>query len=158
MNAVEAIAAARMAELRIAVAESSAGGLISAALTAVPGASAVFDRGLVAYSDSAKQVMLGVLPETLERVGAVSEEVAREMAEGMLRRADADIALAETGITGPGGSAYKPEGRCCFALARVGEHTVTGTMDFGPLGREGVRAAIRDHALWMLAEALQEGA
>jgi nicotinamide-nucleotide amidase len=156
VSAVDAIAAARIAVLRISVAESSAGGLISAALTAVPGASAVFDRGLVAYSDSAKQVMLGVLPETLERVGAVSEEVAREMADGMLRRSDADITVAETGITGPGGSQVKPEGRCCFALARVGEDTVTGTMDFGPLGRDKVREAIRDHALWMLAEALAE--
>lgn len=158
MSAHEVNAAAQAQALRIALAESSAGGLISAALLSVPGASASFDRGVIAYSNSAKEMMLGVTRTALAEHGAVSEVVAQEMAEGMLRRSEADIALAETGIIGPSGSDYKPIGRVCFALARVGEDTVTATMDFGNAGREQVRGMIRDHALWMLAEALRASA
>ena len=158
MSAHEVNAAAQAQALRIALAESSAGGLISAALLSVPGASASFDRGVIAYSNSAKEMMLGVTRTALAEHGAVSEVVAQEMAEGMLRRSEADIALAETGIIGPSGSDYKPIGRVCFALARVGEDTVTATMDFGNAGREQVRDMICDHALWMLAEALKASA
>ena len=158
MSAHEVNAAAQALALRIALAESSAGVLISAALLSVPGASASFDRGVIAYSNSAKEMMLGVTRTALAEHGAVSEVVAQEMAEGMLRRSEADIALAETGIIGPSGSDYKPIGRVCFALARVGEDTVTATMDFGSEGREQVRDMIRDHALWMLAEALKASA
>ncbi|TKA94224.1 CinA family protein, partial [Cereibacter changlensis] len=93
---------ARAAKARIATAESCTGGMISAALTDVAGSSDVFDRGFVTYSNAAKQAMLGVSPETLARVGAVSEEVAREMAEGALARSEATLAVAVTGIAGPG--------------------------------------------------------
>lgn len=145
---------ARAAKARIATAESCTGGMISAALTDVAGSSDVFDRGFVTYSNAAKQAMLGVSPETLARVGAVSEEVAREMAEGALARSEATLAVAVTGIAGPGGSEFKPEGRVCFGLARRGQPTRVETVEFGALGRAGVRQATVAHALRLLAEAL----
>ena len=98
--------------------------------------------------------MLGVHAATLEAHGAVSEEVAREMAEGALAHSEAGIAVSITGIAGPGGSGHKPEGRVCFGLARSGHPTRTETRDFGALGRAKVRAAARDRALELLAEAL----
>lgn len=145
---------ARAAKARIATAESCTGGMISAALTDVAGSSDVFDRGFVTYSNAAKQAMLGVSPETLARVGAVSEEVAREMAEGALARSEATLAVAVTGIAGPGGSEFKPEGRVCFGLARRGQPTRVETVEFGALGRAGVRQATVVHALRLLAEVL----
>ena len=95
-----------------------------AALTDVAGSSDVFDRGFVTYSNAAKTEMLGVRAETLDAHGAVSEPVAREMAEGALARSRADLAVAVTGIAGPGGSEHKPEGRVCFAVAadRADDH------------------------------------
>ncbi len=146
---------ARAAKARIATAESCTGGMISAALTDVAGSSDVFDRGFVTYSNAAKQAMLGVSPETLARVGAVSEEVAREMAEGALARSEATLVVAVTGIAGPGGSEFKPEGRVCFGLARRGQPTRVETVEFGALGRAGVRQATVAHALRLLAEALR---
>jgi nicotinamide-nucleotide amidase len=148
------LARARERGLRIATAESCTGGMIAAALTDVAGSSDVFDRGFVTYSNAAKTEMLGVSPDTLARVGAVSEEVAREMAEGALARSAAQIAVSVTGIAGPGGSDHKPEGRVCFGLARSGAPTRTETVDFGPLGRRGVRAATVAHALALCAAAL----
>ncbi len=155
--AAQIIAAARARGLRIATAESCTGGLISARLTEVAGASAVFDFGFVTYANRAKTQLLNVLPATLEAHGAVSEEVAREMAEGALRAARADLAVSVTGIAGPGGSEAKPEGRVCFALARRDAATLCETRDFGALGRAGVRAATADHALELLHAALSEG-
>ncbi len=131
--------------------------MISAALTDVAGSSDVFDRGFVTYSNAAKVAMLGVAPETLARVGAVSEEVAREMAEGALARSEATLAVAVTGIAGPGGSEFKPEGRVCFGLARRGGPTRVETVEFGPLGRAEVRRASVERALSLLATALAEG-
>ncbi|WP_414897635.1 CinA family protein [Rhodovulum sp. YEN HP10] len=161
-KAAPLIAGARAAGLVIATAESCTGGMISAAITDVPGSSAVFDRGFVTYSNAAKQAMLGVLSETLEAHGAVSEEVAAEMASGALAHSAADLAVAVTGIAGPGGSEFKPEGRVCFGLARrradagavSGIETLTETVEFGALGRDRVRAATRDHALALLLAAL----
>lgn len=124
-----------------------------AALTAVPGASDVVERGFVTYSNRAKQDMLGVGAATLATHGAVSEPVAREMAAGALARSPAGLAVAVTGIAGPGGSEHKPEGRVCFAVAHGGRVT-SSTVDFGPLGRERVRLAARDQALTLLAQAL----
>jgi nicotinamide-nucleotide amidase len=135
----------------VATAESCTGGMIAAALTAVTGASQAFDRGFVTYSNDAKHEMLGVRPETIEAFGAVSEEVALEMAEGALRHSSASIAVSVTGIAGPGGSPQKPEGRVCFGLARTGHPTRTETVDFGPRGREAVRQATTEHALALLA-------
>lgn len=140
---------------RIACAESCTGGMVAAALTDVAGSSNVFDRGFVTYSNQAKIDMLGVLPETLAAHGAVSEEVAREMAEGALRHSPADLAVATTGIAGPGGSEFKPEGRVCFALAQKGKPTRVETVEFGAAGRAAVRKAARDHALALLLAAMR---
>jgi nicotinamide-nucleotide amidase len=98
--------------------------------------------------------MLGVRAETLAAQGAVSESVAREMAEGALARSSATLAVAVTGIAGPGGSEFKPEGRVCFGLAATGRPTLTETVDFGALGRGRVRQATTDHALTLLLGAL----
>lgn len=155
MNVAELLAAARAKGLRIATAESCTGGMISAALTDVAGSSDVFDRGFVTYSNAAKVAMLGVDQATLDAVGAVSEAVAREMAEGTLARSDAVIAVSVTGIAGPGGSEFKPEGRVCFGLALKGAATVVETVEFGAQGRAQVRQATVDHALQMLARAVQ---
>jgi nicotinamide-nucleotide amidase len=138
----------------IATAESCTGGMVAAALTDIPGSSAVVERGFVTYSNGAKEDMLGVSRATLAAHGAVSEEVAREMAEGALRHSAAHLAVSITGIAGPGESEFKPEGRVCFGLARTGEATVTETVEFGALGRDRVRIAARDHALALLSRAL----
>ena len=150
------LAACRAQGLRVATAESCTGGMVGAALTDVAGSSDVFDRGFITYSNAAKIAMLGVLPATLEAVGAVSEAVAREMAEGALARSEADIAVSITGIAGPGGSEHKPEGRVCFGLAGRGA-THVETVEFGPLGRTGVRAAACDHALSLIADRVAAG-
>lgn len=144
------LAAARAKGATIATAESCTGGMVSAAITDVAGSSDIFDRGFVTYSNAAKQALLGVRLETLATHGAVSEEVAREMAEGALAGSTATLAVAITGIAGPGGSEFKPEGRVCFALARTASATRTETVDFGPLGRAAVRARSTEHALDML--------
>lgn len=154
MSAAAVLAAARAAGVMIATAESCTGGMVAAALTDVPGSSDVVDRGFVTYSNAAKQEMLGVRPETLAAHGAVSEPVAREMAEGALTHSAASLAVSITGIAGPGGSEFKPEGRVCFGLARTGHPTFTETVEFGAPGRAHVRAASRDHALRLLQGAL----
>ncbi len=154
-QAADILQAARDRGIRIATAESCTGGLISAALTEIAGSSDVFDRGFVTYSNAAKCDMLGVAQSTLEAHGAVSEETAREMAEGALANSVAQLAVSVTGIAGPGGSAHKPEGRVCFGLARTGHTTRTETIDFGPLGRANVRHATVAHALALLADSLR---
>ena len=152
-TAAEVLAAARARGVMIATAESCTGGLIAGALTEVPGSSDVIDRGFVTYSNAAKMQMLGVRPETLHDHGAVSEPTAAEMAAGALARSEAQLAVAVTGIAGPGGSEHKPEGRVCFGLATPAG-TRTETVDFGPLGRAQVRAVTVAHALKLLAAAL----
>ena len=153
MTAQALLDAARSRGLWLATAESCTGGLLAGAITTPPGASAIFDRGFVTYTNEAKQDLLGVHPETLATYGAVSEEVAAEMAEGSLARSRADIAVSVTGIAGPGGSEHKPEGRVCFGLA-TREGVTTQTVEFGPLGRDAVRAATVDHALRLLLQAV----
>ncbi len=153
-DAAAILTRARAAGAMIATAESCTGGMVAAALTDIPGSSEVFERGFVTYSNAAKQEMLGVHARTLAAHGAVSEQVAREMAEGALARSKADLAVSVTGIAGPGGSEFKPEGRVCFALARRGHETETETVEFGARGRGRVRAAARDHALALLERAL----
>lgn len=152
MNVADLLEAARARGLRIATAESCTGGMVAAALTDVAGSSDVVDRGFVTYSNEAKQDMLGVKAETLRAFGAVSEEVALEMAEGALRHAHAQLTVSITGIAGPGGSEFKPEGRVCFGLAETGETTFVETVEFGALGRAEVRVAARDHALNLLMQ------
>ncbi len=153
MSAEALLAQARARGLRIAAAESCTGGLIMAALTEVPGSSEVVDRGFVTYSNAAKTDMLGVRPETLAAHGAVSEAVAREMAQGALDRSAGDLAVSVTGIAGPGGSEFKPEGRVCFGLA-TRDGVRSETIDFGALGRSAVRRATVTHALQLLTRAL----
>ena len=153
-SVVELLQKARHRGLLIATAESCTGGMVAAALTDVAGSSDVFDRGFVTYSNAAKIAMLGVSARTLADHGAVSEAVAREMADGALAQSGAGLAVAVTGIAGPGGSDFKPEGRVCFGLARTGWPTRVETVDFGAVGRASVRAAARDRALALLAEAL----
>ena len=148
------LTAATKAGVKIATAESCTGGMIAAAITDIAGSSAVFDRGFVTYSNAAKQAMLGVRTDTLAQHGAVSEEVAHEMAEGALARSEAGLAVAVTGIAGPGGSEFKPEGRVCFALARTGQPTHVETVEFGAIGRANVRRATVEKALTLMVQAL----
>ena len=139
--------------LRIVTAESCTGGLVAALLTEVPGSSAVVDRGLVTYSNDAKIEMLGVSADLLAQHGAVSEEAARAMAEGVLRDSRADVAVAITGIAGPGGATdRKPVGLVHFALAR---HQDTRTLErrYGDLGRALVRMKAVEDALTLLEAA-----
>ncbi len=146
--------AARAKGIRLACAESCTGGMLAALLTEVAGSSDVFDRGFVTYSNDAKIDMLGVKQATLDAHGAVSEPTAREMALGTLERSKSHIAVSITGIAGPGGSEFKPEGRVCFALATAAGVLVQ-TVEFGPLGRGAVRLAARDHALALILAALR---
>jgi len=145
--------AAKARGVMIATAESCTGGMVSAALTDVAGSSAVFERGFVTYTNTAKMQMLGVQKATLDAYGAVSEQVAAEMAQGALAQSGTQLAVSITGIAGPGGSEHKPEGRVCFGIA-----TPTGckteTMEFGAPGRAAVRKAATDHALGLLLAAL----
>jgi nicotinamide-nucleotide amidase len=154
VDVADLIARAAKAGVTIATAESCTGGMVAAALTDIPGSSAVLDRGYVTYSNDAKTQMIGVRPETLDAFGAVSEEVAREMAEGARARAGTTLAVSITGIAGPGGSEFKPEGRVCFGLSAEGRETHVETIEFGALGRPQVRAASRDHALSLLERAI----
>ncbi|MCX7288228.1 MAG: nicotinamide-nucleotide amidohydrolase family protein [Rhodobacterales bacterium] len=154
MNVADLLARARYWGLKIATAESCTGGMVAVALTDVPGSSEVFERGFVTYSNAAKVEMLGVRAGTLAVHGAVSEAVALEMAEGALARSGAGVAISVTGIAGPGGSEFKPEGRVCFALARAGQPTFCETVEFGAMGRASVRKAATGHALTLLAAAL----
>lgn len=153
-EAAQLLGMARRAGILISTAESCTGGLIAATLTEVPGSSDVIDRGFVTYSNAAKRDMLGVTKATLDAHGAVSEPIAREMADGALGRSDAGMAISVTGIAGPGGSDHKPEGRVCFGLAQTGQLTQTETVEFGPLGRSEVRHATVRHALKLMASAI----
>ncbi|CTQ34077.1 CinA family protein [Jannaschia rubra] len=153
MTPAELIAACTSRGVTVATAESCTGGMVAAALTDVPGSSAVFLWGAVTYSNAAKRDMLGVSQVALADHGAVSEQVARQMAEGARARSRAVLAVSITGIAGPGGSEFKPEGRVCFGLAGP-DGTTVETVEFGALGRYEVRRAARDHALEMLQAAL----
>lgn len=139
--------------MQIVTAESCTGGLLAGALTSVPGASAVLERGFITYSNAAKRDLLGVPAETLAHHGAVSEAVAAAMATGALQNSGAALAIGITGIAGPGGAEHKPEGRVCFGIAD-GRGARAETVEFGPLGRDKVRAAAVAHALTLLAGAL----
>lgn len=152
------IGANRAAGRRVAVAESCTGGLVSAALTEVPGSSDVLEAGFVTYSDEAKAAMLGVSADVLDTFGAVSVATAWSMARGALDRSGADVAVAITGVAGPGGgSAKKPVGTVVFARAVRGADPSdihAAHKDFGQIGRSGIRLQA---ALWAL-ELLLPGA
>lgn len=139
----------------IATAESCTGGLIAGALTEIAGSSDVVDRGFVTYTNSAKAECLGIDAALIERVGAVSEDVARAMAEGALARSRADVAASVTGIAGPGGATpTKPVGLVHIAVARTGGETLHRECRFGDIGRSRVRLATVEAAFNLIATAL----
>lgn len=149
--AAEVLEAARAGGDLIATAESCTGGLVAGALTSVPGSSDVFDRGFVTYTNTAKSEMLGVPFWLIEKHGAVSEEVARAMVGGALAHSNATIAVAVTGIAGPGGgSADKPVGLVHFAAERLEQPTRHQRIAFGDVGRDEVRRRSVECALLML--------
>jgi nicotinamide-nucleotide amidase len=137
------VKANKAAGRRIVVAESCTGGLVSAAITAIPGSSEVFEAGFVTYANEAKMGMLGVDSNILETFGAVSVAVAWDMAQGALKASVADVAVAITGVAGPdGGSEAKPVGTVVFARAVRGadpNDVVADTRQFGNLGRGPIR-------------------
>jgi nicotinamide-nucleotide amidase len=142
--------------LKIATAESCTGGLVAALLTEVSGSSAVVERGFVTYSNEAKTELVGVPAELIAAHGAVSEPVARAMAEGALAHSRADVAVGITGVAGPtGGTAAKPVGLVHFGLARKGAATVHLERRYGDLGRENVRRRAVEDALSLLEQALR---
>ena len=141
--------------LMVATAESCTGGMIIAALTDIAGSSAVVESGFITYSNEAKIEMLGVSPDLIAAHGAVSEPVARAMAEGALARSHADIAISVTGVAGPGGgSKDKPVGTVHFGCALRGEETVHSHQLFAHMDRAAVRKASVQHAFDMLTARL----
>jgi nicotinamide-nucleotide amidase len=140
-------AACRQRRLSLVTAESCTGGWAAQVITHTAGSSGWFERGFVTYSNEAKIEMLGVRPETLQRLGAVSPETAAEMAAGALKNSKALFSLSITGIAGPtGGSPGKPVGTVCFAWCRTGESPKTETVVFAG-DREAVRRQAVIHAL-----------
>lgn len=145
------LAEARARKLKIATAESCTGGLVAALLTDVPGSSDVFERGFVTYSNLAKRELLGVSGDMIADYGAVSEPVARAMAEGALTFSRADLSVSITGVAGPdGGTALKPVGHVHLASARRGRNILHELHEFGPLSRVDVRLAAVEAALNLL--------
>lgn len=145
------LAATRAKGLKIATAESCTGGLISGLLTEIPGSSDILDRGFVTYSNQAKEAMLGVPGAMIRQHGAVSESVARAMAEGAIRNSAAQLSIAVTGVAGPGGGTdEKPVGLVHLAAARAGEATLHRECRFGDIGRSEVRIATVAAALALL--------
>jgi nicotinamide-nucleotide amidase len=153
-DAESLLAACRSKGIMLATAEGCTGGLIVAALTAIAGSSDVVDRGFVTYSDGAKNQMIGVPLPLIDTHGAVSEEVARAMAEGTLARSQAAIVVSVTGVVCPGhGSVGKPVGLVWFGLAQTGRPSSTDRQVF-PGDRTAVRAATVAHAFKMIRAAL----
>ena len=138
----------------IASAESCTGGMLSSTITEIPGSSVIFDCGFVTYSNAAKIKLLSVSENSLNYYGAVSEEVAGEMAVGALDNSKANLAISITGIAGPGGSITKPEGMVCFSIAMENEIKLTETKNWGPLGRDRVRQTATLHGLQLLKKTL----
>jgi nicotinamide-nucleotide amidase len=153
----EVLETAKAAGVMIVTAESCTGGLVAGALTAISGSADVVERGLVTYSNEAKQELLGVDRQLIEDAGAVSEPVARAMASGALERSRAQLSVSITGIAGPtGGTPLKPVGLVHFATAMEGSGVVHRRELFGALGRERVREASVKLALDLLLDRLRE--
>jgi nicotinamide-nucleotide amidase len=142
-------------KLTVATAESCTGGMLAALLTDIEGAGHGFDRGFVTYTKQSKTDLLGIEPALLDRNDAVSEVVARAMAEGALKRSKAALAIAVTGFAGPAGPG-KEEGLVHMALARRGAGTVHREAHFGPKGRGAIRVQSLKAMLEMLEEALEQ--
>lgn len=131
----------------LAVAESCTGGLVAAAITEIPGSSAVLDRGFVTYSNAAKHALLGVSEDLIDTFGAVSIAVAWSMAQGALKRSGADVAVAITGVAGPdGGSESKPVGTVVFACATRGEDPEAVNAELRHFSEATTRAQVRRQA------------
>lgn len=144
--------------LMLATAESCTGGLVAGLLTSIAGSSGMIDRGFVTYSNEAKSEMLDVPMALIEQHGAVSEQVAREMADGALKNSRANVAVSVTGIAGPGGGTdEKPVGLVHFGCARkeLGTHHVR--MTYGDMGRNEVRHAAIGTALAMIRQSVSQG-
>jgi nicotinamide-nucleotide amidase len=140
-------AALKKRKLMLATAESCTGGWVSEAVTMVPGSSEWFERGFVTYTYISKREMLGVNERTLDKHGAVAEEIVREMVEGALSRSHAQVAVAVSGVAGPGGGTpEKPVGTVCFAWARKGKAVRSETKRYSG-DRESVRRQSVEHAL-----------
>lgn len=151
----ELVEVATFRRLTFATAESCTGGLLAALITHISGASEVFDRGFVTYSNEAKAELLGVDPAIIAAEGAVSAATARAMVQGALARSKADFALSITGIAGPGGgSAEKPVGLVWFALQQRGRDAQAFERQFGARGRAEVREAALATAVMILRDAL----
>jgi nicotinamide-nucleotide amidase len=149
------LAQAREKRLRIATAESCTGGLIAGLLTEIPGSSDVLDRGFVVYSDRAKSDLLGIPGDLIADQGAVSEAVARAMAEGAVENSNAHMAVAVTGIAGPGGGTkLKPVGLVHIAAAREGHSILHEAHRFGDIGRSEIRLKSVEAALLLLQHLL----
>ncbi|MCF6221542.1 MAG: CinA family protein [Robiginitomaculum sp.] len=157
-RAEQIIKTAREKRLTIATAESCTGGGIGAALTAIPGSSAVFEGGIISYSNAVKGTHLGVPPSIIKKHGAVSGQVARLMAEHVRSSMDTDLAVSVTGIAGPtGGSKNKPVGTVWIGLAVKGEDTQVQHFLFANDGRENVRGATIVAALELLRRKTRQG-
>jgi len=144
---------ARSRSLRIVTAESCTGGLVAGAICAIPGASDVFERGYIAYTNRAKQELLGVPGDLIADLGAVSEPVARMMAEGALENSNAHVAVAVTGVAGPsGGTAMKPVGTVHIATARANQALMHRGEFFALETREEIQLAAVQSALQMLRD------
>ena len=152
-RAAELIALLRGKQMKLATAESCTGGLIAGLITSVSGSSDGLDCGFVTYSNAAKTRMIGVPPELIAEHDAVSEQVARAMAEGALANSAADITIAVTGVAGPGGGTpSKPVGLVHCAAARRGHATVHQALRLGDIGRERVRLETVRAAIEMVYE------
>jgi nicotinamide-nucleotide amidase len=147
---------ARERSLRLTTAESCTGGLVAAAICAVPGASDVFERGFVTYSNRAKQEMLGISGDLIADLGAVSEPVARMMAEGALEHSHAHVSVAITGVAGPdGGTPMKPVGTVHFATARANQSVHHRMEQFDLDERWDIQIAAVQMALELIRERLR---
>jgi nicotinamide-nucleotide amidase len=158
LDARDILDSCRAGGLKLVTAESCTGGLIAAVLTSIAGSSDVVERGFVTYSNEAKTEMLGVSADKIAAQGAVSEIVARAMAEGALSASRADIAVSVTGVAGPGGgSAEKPVGLVHIACARRGQATMHERHQFGDLGRDEVRRRTVHAAFAILRQQIKAG-
>jgi nicotinamide-nucleotide amidase len=154
-KAIAVMDSMRAQGLMLATVESCTGGMIAAALTDIPGSSEVLERGFVTYSNAAKAEMVDVPPALIDRWGAVSPQVAEAMALGGLKRSSADIVVSVTGIAGPGGSEFKPEGLVCFHVASRGGGQIALTREFGPQGRAAIRSLSVTQAFDLILELLK---
>ena len=152
----EVIDSANLNKAVIASAESCTGGMLSSAITEIQGSSVIFECGFVTYSNISKMELLSVKENTLNFYGAVSEEVAGEMAIGAINNSKANLAISITGIAGPGGSNTKPEGMVCFSIAFENEIKLTETKKWGALGRNIIRQKATLHGLRLLSRTLKK--